>query len=190
MSPRDRDLKAETPVPDDHALLARLRADPSSALPVIVTQYQRPLLRHARAVLMDASAAEDVVQESFLRLLSSHEEVQNLGGWLHRVTHNLALDYVRREGRRRRLLADAVPTFEFRAIDSAAAEAEHHEAVQRVEAQLEHLSANERAVLFLKIKDGRSYKEISAITGLSVSNVGYLIHHALRKLAERVREAQ
>src|ERR1700752_2681601 len=101
MSPRDLDVKAEAPVPDDLALLARLRADPSSALPVIVSQYERPLPRHARAVLMDASAAAEVVRESFPRLLPSHDEVQNLGGWLHRVTHNLALDHIRREGRRR-----------------------------------------------------------------------------------------
>ncbi|HOK77925.1 MAG TPA: sigma-70 family RNA polymerase sigma factor, partial [Verrucomicrobiota bacterium] len=45
-----------------------------------------------------------------------------------------------------------------------------------------------RELIMLKFYDGLSYKEISARTGLSVGHVGYLLHHALKKLtADLVR---
>ena len=51
---------------------------------------------------------------------------------------------------------------------------------------LERLTENQRTVLVLKIQEGRSYREISDITGLSVSNVGFLIHRGLKKMAQLI----
>lgn len=64
---------------------------------------------------------------------------------------------------------------------------ERREAWAVVQKELAQLTPNERAVVFLKVKEGKSYKEISAITGLSTSNVGYLIHQGLKKLASRLK---
>ena len=59
---------------------------------------------------------------------------------------------------------------------------EQQETTQRVLQFVEGLSENQREVVRLKFQNGLSYREISAITQLSVSNVGYLIHTAIRKL--------
>lgn len=57
--------------------------------------------------------------------------------------------------------------------------AEAHEAVLRL---IDQLPANQQEVIRLKFQNGFSYKEISRITALSVSNVGVLIHHAVARL--------
>jgi RNA polymerase sigma factor (sigma-70 family) len=165
--------------------LARLRRDPVRGLPALVALYEASLLRHAAAVVGSAAAAQDVVQESFLRLLSNGQPIDNLSAWLHRVTHNLALDHLRKEARLRKLHLAAAPRTE----PLAPSPAEDHDRTEShalLLAELRRLAPNERAVLLLKIKEGRSYQEISALTGLSTSNVGYLIHQGLKKLTARL----
>ena len=53
--------------------------------------------------------------------------------------------------------------------------------------QLACLPANQQEVVRLKFQEGMSYKQIAAITGLSVSNVGYLLHVAVNALRERLK---
>ena len=95
------------PGPDDRSLLSCFRQEPARWLPAVLERYERPLLRHAGSVLADPVAAQDVVQECFLRLLANGQPVDNLSAWLHRVTHNLAVDHLRAESRRQRLHAAA-----------------------------------------------------------------------------------
>ena len=55
-----------------------------------------------------------------------------------------------------------------------------------VDQLLDNLTANQREVVRLKFQGGLSYQEISRITELSVSNVGYLIHTAIKRLREQL----
>jgi RNA polymerase sigma-70 factor (ECF subfamily) len=174
------------PETDDAALLTHLRTEPARWLPTVLERYEAPLLRHAGSVLSDPVAAQDVVQECFLKLLASGRPVQNLSAWLHRVTHNLALDHLRGEARRQRLHAaaaqSAAPT-----VESAESTLASDDAQRIVEREIEALTPNERAVLHLKLKAGKSYREIAEITGLTATNVGYLLHHAVKKVAARLK---
>jgi RNA polymerase sigma factor (sigma-70 family) len=171
--------------PDDRWLVSSLREEPARWLPAVLERYERPLLRHAGSVLADPAAAQDVVQECFLRLLASGPPVENLSAWLHRVTHNLAVDHLRAESRRQRLHAAAAQ--ERRGTAPAADEGLARAATQDlVDRAIQELAPNERAVLHLKLKADKSYREISAITGLSTTNVGYLIHQAVKKVASRL----
>jgi len=171
---------------DDTSLMVRLRQEPTRWLSAVLERYQGPLLRHAGSVLADPAAAQDVVQECFLRLLANGRPVQNLAAWLHRVTHNLAVDHLRGEARRQRLhlaAAQARPAETPTAEDEIAT----RDARQLVEREIQSLTPNERVVLHLKLEAGKSYREISEITGLSTGNVGYLIHQAVKRVASRLK---
>lgn len=175
----------DTP-PDD--LLARLRRDPVQGLPPLLAAHEASLLRHAAAVVGSEAAAQDVVQESLMRLLAHTQPIDDLAAWLHRVTHNLAIDHQRKESRLRKLHLAAAPRTEPLAPPPDA-DLDRRETQALLLEELERLSPNERAVLALKIKEGRSYQEIADRTGLSVSNVGYLIHQGLKKLTARLGRA-
>jgi RNA polymerase sigma-70 factor (ECF subfamily) len=170
--------------PDDRSLLSSLRQEPGRWMPAVLERYERPLLRHASSVLSDPAAAQDVVQECYLKLLANGQPVENLSAWLHRVTHNLAVDHLRAESRRQRLHAAAAQERAGAPTDDPLS---GRTAQELVDGALLELSPNERAVLHLKLKADKSYREISAITGLSTSNVGYLIHQAVKKVASRLR---
>jgi RNA polymerase sigma-70 factor (ECF subfamily) len=63
---------------------------------------------------------------------------------------------------------------------------EAEETSSGVAEKIESLPDNQREVIRLKFQQGLSYKEISAVTGLSVSNVGFLIHTGIKRVRENL----
>ena len=150
-------------------------------------RYERPLVRYAAHLLGNTDLARDVVQDTFLRLWSADRaEVDGrLAAWLYTVCRNRALDVMRKE--RRMVPLESVRT-DVRPSDSPTPgtvldTAERRESIQEI---LTTLPQNQREVIRLKFQDGLSYKNISEVTGLSVSNVGYLIHIGIRAIRRRL----
>ena len=64
----------------------------------------------------------------------------------------------------------------------------HGEQARRVEIALRTLSAREQQLVILKVYEEKTYKEISEITGLSAGNVGYILHHAMKKMSQVLKQ--
>jgi RNA polymerase sigma factor (sigma-70 family) len=141
--------------------------------------YQAQLLRYAAWVLRDTEIAREVVQETFLRLW--REDPARLEGhlaqWLFTVCRNLAFDTRKREARMSPLDDAEI------GVDS---NLEQKETAHEILRLLESLPKNQRETVYLKFQCDLSYKEISEITKLSVSNVGVQIHTALRTIRKRL----
>jgi RNA polymerase sigma factor (sigma-70 family) len=161
------------------------------ALEAVIGAYEGALLRHAARLTGNASAAEDVVQNAFVKLIRRWREPlvpsPRMAAWLYRVVRNEAVDHLRREARRRALHAA-------HARDCAAPAAgppacgEDGGAAEAAAAALARLSGRERLLVTLKVYEEKSYREIADLTGLSIGNVGFILHHAMRKMARFLRE--
>jgi len=153
-----------------------------------VLEFEAPLILYAARILGDIDRARDVVQETFLRLCrQNHSDVSpHLLEWLYSVCRNRALDLLRRQRTRRASLL--APTVACK-IAPPAKLIEDRDLAARIINMLDTLPENQRAVITLKFQGGLSYKEISGQTGLSVSNVGFLIHTGLKTL-RRALEVQ
>jgi len=149
--------------------------------------FEVPLMKYATSILGDVDRARDVVQETFLRLCRQDPaQVRgHLAPWLFRVCRNRAVDLLRREGRMSVLPSDGAGPRD--TAPGPGALLERRETLSLIERFLKDLSANQREVVRLKFQSGLSYKEISEVTGLSVSNVGFLIHTAIKTLRQRLR---
>ncbi|MCC5023177.1 MAG: sigma-70 family RNA polymerase sigma factor [Candidatus Synoicihabitans palmerolidicus] len=149
-----------------------------------VRAHQTPLLRYAtRLVGGDAERARDVVQDTFVRLLDQLQAKVNghVVQWLYTVCRNRAHDVMRKEGRVRFFAEGEVEAV--RAADPRPGRTlEAGELREAVLAMVEQLPANQQEVIRLKFQSGFSYKEISRITALSVTNVGIFIHTAVKRL--------
>lgn len=66
--------------------------------------------------------------------------------------------------------------------------AEQQDAMQQILAMVSRLPENQREVIRLKFQNGMSYREISDVTELSLSNVGYLLHTALSRLRKELAD--
>jgi RNA polymerase sigma factor (sigma-70 family) len=152
-------------------------------------EHEGPLVRYATQITGDLDRARDVVQDTFVRLCAQSPDrlESHLAEWLFTVCRNRAFDLLRKEGRMKPL-DEAELNRRASGDPSPAAEAERHEETSRAQRLLEALPPNQREVVRLKFQNGLSYKEISHVTNLSVSNVGFLIHTALKTLRERMRQ--
>ncbi|OFW33430.1 MAG: hypothetical protein A2074_01605, partial [Candidatus Aquicultor primus] len=127
-------------------------------------------------ILGEQSAAEDIAQETFIRLYERPpKEFTNLSGWLIKVSTNLAYNYLRGEkSRKRREMADT-PVKELYADDvSRMGETEE------VRDALRRLDYRDRVLIVLKFY-GFSYLEISEMTGVKKASVGKSLARALEK---------
>ncbi|MBK7874292.1 MAG: sigma-70 family RNA polymerase sigma factor [Planctomycetes bacterium] len=150
-------------------------------------RYEPRLLLYAAKVCGRTERARDVVQETFLELCAAKRDAVegHLAAWLFTVCRNKAFDALRKdEGME---TTDDVGVIEHRdpAVDPARslAQGEEHARVLRL---MTKLPAKQQEALRLKFQGGLSYKEIAAVMGESVSNVGFLIHVALKALRERM----
>jgi len=155
-------------------------------LEAIVGQYETPLLRYATRILSDSNAAQDIVQNTFIKLFMNWDPKtippSDLPAWLYRVTHNGAVDHIRRECRRSASLARHADEEDSRALGDQRRSG-ISEAAERATVLLKSLSMREQQIVVLKVYEEKSYRDIAQITGLSEGNVGYILHHAMRKLA-------
>jgi RNA polymerase sigma factor (sigma-70 family) len=148
-----------------------------------VEQHQAALTRYAARLLGDPDRARDIVQDTFVKLMArSHSELDgHIAEWLFTVCRNRALDVARKEGRMKRFHEGEVE----RVTASDPRPGRRLEVQETQAALLEligHLPPNQQEVIRLKFQNGFSYKEISRITALSVTNVGFLIHTAVTRL--------
>ena len=152
-----------------------------------VDRFERPLVLYATRLLGDAERARDVVQDTFLRLCAQpRADVEHrLAEWLFTVCRNRATDVLRKEGRMTRLSDDHLHVYP--SHDAPPSDAlERREEAACVLALLGTLPPSQQEVIRLKFQNGFSYREISRISGHSVTNVGYLLHAGLKTLRLRL----
>ena len=154
----------------------------------VVARWESDLVRYARHLVGDVERARDVVQDTFLKLCQQDREQLDghLTEWLFTVCRNGALDVRRKEQRMTTMTLDAVmdtPGF----APSPDSVAEDHDDTVHILTLLAELPHNQQEVLRLKFQHSLSYREISSITGLSESNVGFLIHVGIKRLREQMQ---
>jgi RNA polymerase sigma-70 factor, ECF subfamily len=97
----------------DRSLLARMAGGDLDAFRQLLGLYQTRVLQTARRILGDGSEAEDVTQETFLKLWQTAATFEATGsgveGWLRQVARNMALDRLRRSGRLTEFLPEHEP---------------------------------------------------------------------------------
>lgn len=142
------------------------------------------LTGYAYNLTNDLEMARDVTQDTFIKLYGQENgklEGAGLKAWLFTVCRNRSIDLMRR--RRRQVSIEDSPVDHFPdptpSPDSSAA---FHDETAMVLETFRRLPAKQAEVLRLKFQNDLSYQEIADITGLSASNVGFLIHTGLKRL--------
>lgn len=160
----------------------------------VFAALESPLLAYARRLTGDFAVAEDVVQDAFMKLHTQFHQVRTPQPWLYRTVHNLAVDHQRRASRI--VLVDDRAGEDAPANDTADSQPMPDEQIARwegiglVRLVLETLDARSRELIELRFHEDLSYKEIAGRTGLTVGNVGYILHHALKAMALELEKTE
>jgi RNA polymerase sigma-70 factor (ECF subfamily) len=184
----------------DAPSMAVMRPDEASAespggetIQGLFTALEAPLLNYALRLSGERGLAEDLVQEAFMKLHEQFEEVREPKRWLYRTVHNLALNHRRDSAKIVPLNPSASdPSEPNDATDPQPLPDEQIirlEGIGLVRLSLETLDERSRELIRLKFTEDLSYKQISERTGLKTGHVGYLLHHALKAIADELAKS-
>lgn len=167
------------------------KSDKAEWLRLAIERFESPLTRYAASLTGDAERARDVVQDTFVRLCGQQPKQLNgcLAEWLFTVCRHRALD-VRRKESRMTALTEIILEAEAASEPTPSANAERNETAGEMLQLVAKLPRNQQEVLRLKFQGGLSYEEISRVTKLSVSNVGFLLHTAIKTLRQKMSEGK
>ena len=186
-SPTRADLDARRV--DDLALMSRLRADDVSALDELISRYWRPLILYVHEIVGAVDAAEDVVQEVFIRVWARRSEWRPSGSvrsFLYRIARNLALNE-RRAVRVRELWSHRQRAERAGASVTPLSLVETREVAERVRRAIAALPARQREILTLARFHGLSHQQIAEVLGISPNTVANHIRGAFASLRKALR---
>ncbi|BBY02057.1 ECF RNA polymerase sigma factor SigE [Mycobacterium seoulense] len=152
----------------------------------LVRQHADRVYRLAYRLSGNQQDAEDLTQETFIRVFRSVQNYQpgTFEGWLHRITTNLFLDMVRR---RARIRMEALPEdYERVPADEPNPEEIYHDSRlgPDLQAALDSLPPEFRAAVVLCDIEGLSYEEIGATLGVKLGTVRSRIHRGRQALRD------
>ncbi|MEK7338116.1 MAG: RNA polymerase sigma factor [candidate division NC10 bacterium] len=182
----------------DEELMRAVQAGDEAAFPLLYRRYERRLLAFLVPYVGDLALAEDLLQETFLRVFRQRASYEPRGAfrtWLFAIARNLALDQLRR----RRSLREATPPL---GEGSPVGEGPERlpdpapdplgvlagrEAATALRAALLELPEEDRAVILLSRLEGLRYREIAEILGSTEGAVKVRSHRSLLALRKRLQ---
>ena len=161
-----------------------------------MSDYEIPLTKYAVSIVGDLEQARDVVQDTFLKLYKQDPEKvrQKVKSWLFTVCRNHCYDLIKRNRKTSNLEEDEISYIAssednpFQVISFLEGREEIDEKIKILYSLIEELPSRQREVMRLKFQANLSYKEIAETIGISTSNVGFVMHSALKKLREDMKE--
>lgn len=177
-------------VPFDEQLAEGVRVGDPDALAALWRLFAPALVRHLRTQVRDHHLAEDLADETFLELVRACRSIKGgplqIQGWLYRAAHRNLLDHRRQAARR---------WVEFRPEppDRASGDRTPGEAVEdadlaaHLDAALDRLTPNQRAVVALRFADDLSAAQAADVLGMTEGGVRALQHRGLAALARMLR---
>lgn len=188
----------------DADLVARALEGREEAYRELIRRYERPVFTLVYRMVRDREQAEDLAQETFIRVLNNIEKYSpefKFSSWILKIANNLAIDALRR----RRLdtisidgAANAASAAEVEATsieladggENALDELANRELGSAIERAIGELRPMYRSCILLRHVEGRSYEEIAQLLDLPLGTVKTYIHrarHELRIALEHLR---
>lgn len=168
----------------DEDIIEKVRNSDQDLYAIIVDRYQRKLVRYVNNLIKDENKAADVVQESFIKAfinLNSFNIEKKFSSWIYRITHNQAINLVKKYQKETPLLED----WDFESNDDIEKDFEEKEIIKKVEKCLKNIPLLYREPLSLYYIDEKSYEEISDILRIPMGTVATRINRA-KKLMKNI----
>jgi RNA polymerase sigma-70 factor (ECF subfamily) len=190
--PTAKDLQALA----DQEVVALAKAGKEAAYRELLRRYERPGFSLIFRMVRDRSLAEDLAQETFVKVLNalgSYRPEYKFSSWIFKIANNAAIDQLRRreldtlslDGSPEARTADEIEATALQATDRAESpleELESRETGAAIERAIGRLRPEYRTCILLRHVEGRSYEEIADVMDLPLGTVKTYIHRARLEL--------
>jgi len=174
----------------DGDLLVRLQNRDPQALAELYDRYGKMVYGLILRVVSDTGTAEDLVQETFLRVWNRAQGFDSergaVGPWLMAVARNRAIDYLRSQGRRIQSSVEFNETEHPSLFANLQTEMLQFDVIKRMKTALEHLDGKQRKAIELAYFEGMSQTEIAERMGQPLGTVKTWVRRALQQLREEL----
>ena len=183
--------------PTDEELMLRVRQGDRAAFNCLMDRYERPVLNIVYRYLQDYNAAQDLMQETFLRVYKARERYEvkaKFSTWLFQIAVNLCLNERRSRSYRSHesIEAMAEQTVPRELKDTRTLNpgelSRKAEMAAMVRAAVASLAEEERAMVILAKWEEKSYEEIAEIMGCSIDAVKSRLYRAKKMLREKLKD--
>lgn len=197
--------RSEERADGDRQLVLEARAGNNAAFDRLVLKYQDQIFNLCFRMLGDYDEANDCAQETFIKVYSNIKGFKFKSGfstWLYRIAVNTCRNNISSLSTRMRkkmtrldnpcIHAESDERRKIEILDESSNPADIYERKERdilIQKAIEALSVNERAVIVLCDIEGKSYEEISEITGFKEGTVKSRLSRARRELRTKLRGA-
>lgn len=154
----------------------------------LVTPFKDKMFRYAYNVVKDQFLAEDIVQESLIKIWKKREqflEIENKEAWCITIARNLAIDKLRANKKRRS--SDITEHYDISDEHAnPAKKAADKDMLDKVNEIMDQLPEHQREIVSLRDIEGYTYKEIADIMGYTVDQVKVNLHRARKTLRDQL----
>ncbi len=182
----------------DNELIEVVMTQNPEAYKILFKRYEKSLFVYVFHLVRNKDEVEDLLQNIFTktyRNLHRFDLERKFSSWIYRISHNEAVNFIKRKSKRRLISWEDVATSKDKLTTSVEAEDSAEiflkkEIAKEMDDALDMLPVKYKKILLLRYFNEYSYQEIGEILGKPVNTVGTLINRAKRKLAEVVSETE
>ncbi len=177
---------------EEQAFIALLLnpATQNTAFQKLISDYQRPLYHHIRNIVLDHDDADDVLQNTFIKVfrhLHNFKGESKLFSWVYRIATNEAITFINQKAKRR-----GISTDELQNSYTSQLKADTHfdgdEAQIKLQKAIALLPHKQQLVFKMKYFEEIKYEDMSEILQTSVGALKASYHHAVKKIENYLTE--
>lgn len=178
----------------DTYYIKRIQEGDTAAFACILDRYSRPVHSLILKVVRSKEDAEELAQDVFLKVfrhLGSFKGDSSFSTWIYRIAYNTAISHTRKKKNEWLAIEESmIANVSEEEVKEALGQTDNSEQMAMLDAALEQLPPDERALILLFYMEGKSIEEIAVITELSVSNVKTKLYRIRKKLLVLIKEME
>jgi len=185
----------------DQDVILHAREGRESAFRELIRRYERPVFSVIYRMIRDREMAEDLAQDTFIKVLNAldrYDPKYKFSSWIFKIAHNTTLDQLRKKGpetlsldgsphARTQEQAEATSFTAVATSENPEQYTQSKELGSEIEAAIQQLRPEYRAVIVLWHIEGRPYDEIAEIMDLPLGTVKTYIHRGRNELREMLQ---